>query len=124
MAKSERKKLIESNDKIFRDIIRMRDKVCQWSGRTENLQIAHFFTRGTLRLRWDEENACLLNAGVHLFRAHKYPEQFRDFWLKRIGEKRFVMLKMRAGYVQPIKMFDLLMIHSQLKERLKGMIND
>ena len=61
--KTNRQKLIKANDDLFREIIRLRDKVCQKSGRDTNLQVCHFYTRGNLRVRWDLDNACLLQGG-------------------------------------------------------------
>lgn len=119
--KSSRQKLILANDKIFRQIIHLRDKVCQKTGKTENLQVAHFWTRSILRTRWDLDNACLLNAGTHLFWSHKYPQDFQAFWLKRLGKKKYEALELKARYVAPVKEFDLLVIHQDLKKLLSKM---
>ena len=117
--KTNRQKLIEANDDLFREIIRVRDKVCQKTGKTDNLQVSHYWTRGNLRVRWDLDNACLLNAGVHYYWAHVHREQFKEFWIKRIGQKRFDILGLKARYVAPVKEFDLFCMHADLKKKLK-----
>ena len=109
--KSERQKFILANDKLFREIIRARDKVCQRKGLTTNLQVAHFWRRNILRTRWDLDNACLLNAGIHKWWAHANPQDFREFWIKRLGQKKFEALELKARFVAPVKTFDLLCIH-------------
>lgn len=121
--KSARKILIKVNDDLFRSIIRLRDKVCQKSGRSENLQVCHFYTRSNLRVRWDYDNACLLQGGLHIFWAHKNPQAFREFWLKRLGQKKFDELEMRARHVSPIKDFDLACVGAQLQKILTELKN-
>jgi len=119
--KTERQKIIQANDDLFRKIIHLRDKVCQKSGRSENLQVAHFWTRGNLRVRWDLDNACLLQGGIHYFWAHVKPQEFREFWIKRLGQERFDKLEIKARYVAPIKLYSLYLTHSILKSEIKKM---
>ncbi len=115
--KSGRQKLILANDNLFREIIRIRDKFYQ---RPEpNLQVAHYWTRGNLRVRWDEDNAMLLTASRHIWWAHVHPEQFKEFWIKRLGQQRFDALELRARYVYPMKTFDLICINYTLEKQLK-----
>jgi len=66
---SVRKKLILANDNLFRQIIRIRDRVCQKTGKTTNLQVAHFWRRNILRTRWNMDNACLLQGGDMQYQA-------------------------------------------------------
>lgn len=115
--KSERKKIIDKCDSVFREIIRLRDKVCQRTGKSTNLQVAHYFTRSNMRTRWDEANACLLNAGTHLYWAHKNHEEFRDFWIERIGQEEFERLKLRTRVRGTIYTSDLEVILIGLKAR-------
>lgn len=120
-SKTARQKLILENDKLFREIIRARDKVCQRKGFTTNLQVAHFWRRNILRTRWDMDNACLLNAGIHKWWAHANPQDFRVFWLKRLGQERFDKLELRARYAAPVKEFDLICINKNLQETLASL---
>jgi hypothetical protein len=120
--KTYRQKLILENDRLFREIIRARDKVCQKTGKTTNLQVAHFWTRKGLRTRWDEENACLLNAGVHLYWAHIDRRQFEEFWRRRLGQEKFDALEIRARYVAQVKEMDLEFIKYNLKQKLSALL--
>ena len=123
--KSERKRLIEANDALFRQIIRNRDvngegiPVCQKTDKKKNLQVCHFYRRNILRTRWDEENACLLNAGVHIFWAHSDQQGFREWWLKRLGQERFDNLELRARYAAPVKREYLEMTNKWLRDMLE-----
>ena len=114
-----RQTLIKANDDLFRAIIRLRDKVCQKTFKSTNLQVAHYWTRGNLRTRWDYDNACLLNGGVHYYWAHVHPEQFREFWIKRLGQKKFDELEIKARYVAPVKEIDLVYKKQELTELLE-----
>ena len=116
---SARKKLILENDRLFREIIRARDKVCQKTFKAVNLQVAHYWTRKILRTRWDLSNACLLNGGAHIHWAHVRPDQFKEFWIRRIGQREFDLLEIRARYVAPVKMEDLKMINDYLKIKIE-----
>ena len=98
--KTERQKLIERLDDIFRDIIRKRA-----GGFSEKShlsaphgQVAHWISRSNLRVRWDEDNAFFLGPGEHHWWAHKYPEKWRTWVREHIGEERFenLLLKSRA----------------------------
>ena len=120
--KTERQKLIKACDDIFRKIIRIRDKgLCQVTFRPDNVQVAHYWTRGNLRVRWDLDNACLLNAAKHIWWAHANPEQFKTFWIRRLGRESFDALELRARYVSPIKEYDLIFINQDLKAKLQSL---
>lgn len=114
--KSERQKLIKACDDLFRQIIRIRDGF--YKRNEENLQVAHFWTRGNLRVRWDLDNAMLLTASRHIWWAHVHPKQFEEFWRKRLGKEKFEALEIRARYVAPVKTFDLICIKEQLTKLL------
>ena len=116
--KTARQQLIKANDDLFRILIRARDKVCQKTGKVVNLQVAHFWRRNILRTRWDPDNACLLQGGTHLYWAHSNFQDFTVFWLKRLGQERFDRLELKARYVAPMKEFDLLLIHNDLKKQV------
>jgi len=118
--KTERDKFILANDTLFGQIIRYRDNAtCRRSGRKNSIQVSHFHSRGHLRIRWEEDNAMCLNAGVHKFWAHKEAEEFRDFWIKEIGIVRFEELKLKKRYKAPVRLSDLKNWNLYLKNRLK-----
>jgi len=116
--KTERQKLIKSLDDLFRSIIRKRDKVCQRSGKRDNLQVAHFFTRSNLTTRWDEMNAVLLNAGIHNWWAHSKYEEYRDWFILHIGQQEFERLKLKNRCRGTIHTSELRLLKIALKKRL------
>ena len=122
-SKSERSNLIKQCDDIFREIIRRRDNwTCQRTGyRGKNMDVAHFFPRDNKRVRWDEDNACLLKKGIHKYWAHSKHEEFRDFWISRIGKERFERLKLRSQVRGTIYTHELKVIKIGLEIRLEGM---
>lgn len=89
---------VERNDDIAREIVRLRDKVCQKTGKSSaevNLQVAHYLSRGNYHTRWDLDNLCLLGEGTHYFWAHKKANEFREFMIGRLGSTRFNALELR-----------------------------
>lgn len=121
--KSDRSIIIKANDDIARKICHLRDIYCQKSGKTTRLQWCHYYSRSHLRVRWDEDNYCLLNSGIHIFWAHKEPDQFKEFWIRRIGQERFEKLSLKKSYAAPVKNQDLLLWNYELKNRLKELEN-
>lgn len=118
--KNDRQKLISACDDLFREIIWIKDKgVCQRSHKRTNLQVAHFHTRAILSLRWNEDNACLLNANTHHRWAHVYHAAFRDFWIKRVGDRKFNMLKWKAQFNGTIYTSSIKLLRDSLRARLK-----
>ena len=58
---------ISKKDKEFTNLIRKRDKVCQFCGSKEYLNVCHIIPREDLRFRWDPANGILLCAKHHKF---------------------------------------------------------
>ena len=117
--KSPRQILIRQCDDLVRLIVRARDKVCQRTGKTKNLQVAHYKTRGNLSLRWDLNNVILLNAGIHYWWAHTKPEEFRAFMIERLGLEKVEQLDLKARYrPSPIRLSDLMLIKLGLEQEL------
>jgi hypothetical protein len=76
-------------DQLFRHRIRERDKVCQAVGMYELgcspiQEVAHFFPRRALSVRWDESNACLLCFFHHRF-LDTHPIEKWEFVKERLG---------------------------------------
>jgi len=98
--KSTRKKLIKKLDDIARDKVRLRGK-CEICGKTENLQVAHIFSRRHIGVRWDDDNLLLLCYHHHHRFAHENPIEFAE-WVKVYkGENEYN--KLRAKTRQPTK---------------------
>ena len=114
-----RKELIQQNDDLFREIIRKRDKVCQRTGAEEYLDVVHFFTRGNLTTRWEEDNACLLRKGIHRYWAHSRRAEFRAFWINRIGQEKFDRLEIKTRCKGHIPTCNLALIRDELKRKLE-----
>lgn len=84
--KSDRQKLIEECDDLFRELINKRDKVCRICGTTKNLQVAHIFSRSRKSVRWNPLNAVLLCVKHHLFYAHREPMLFAEDVKRMLGK--------------------------------------
>ena len=77
---------IDPLDVLFSRFIRLRDKVCQRCGNQQNaLQAAHFHGRAERSIRWDEDNACGLCAGCHMY-LDSHPLEKVEFFQRRLGQ--------------------------------------
>ena len=94
-------------------------RLCQKTGKTEDLQVAHFWRRNILRTRWELDNACLLQKGIHLFWAHSHFQEFTAFWLQRLGQEKYLALELKARYVGLVSKDFLVFTNYDLKEDLK-----
>lgn len=78
MKKKTTKKLKTDLDKIFSLYIRKRDKgicfTCGLKKPIEEMQNGHFFSRGYLATRFDEENCHCQCVGCNVFRNGNYPK--------------------------------------------------
>lgn len=89
---------VERNDDIAREIVRLRDVICQKtrvSSDEAELQVAHFISRSNYHTRWDLDNLVLLAKGTHYYWAHKKYNEFREFMIGRLGSTRFNALELR-----------------------------
>jgi len=112
---------ISTADKYFSLKIRNRaDWKCercftQYEPPTAGLHCSHFWGRGMKSVRFDEDNAAAL-----CFRCHQhmtaFPLEHVEFFKKRLGEKRFDALRLRAHTPQKV---DEKMIAMGLKMELK-----
>lgn len=108
-------------DRLFSDYIRTRDKgTCQrcftpYELPTSALHCSHFWGRGNKSVRFDPDNAMAACYGCHRWLTAN-PAAHRDFFLKRLGEKRFDVLGVRAR--TPTKIDEKLIVIA-LKEEMK-----
>jgi NAD-dependent dihydropyrimidine dehydrogenase PreA subunit len=92
---------ITPGDRMFSLYIRYRDKwTCQrclerYPERSGKLQNSHYWGRGNMSVRHDEDNCVALCGGCHMYLGSN-PNLHRDFILKRLGEVRFDQLEARA----------------------------
>ena len=93
---------ISKLDSDFSRYIRSRDgwkcQRCQKQYRppTNGLHCSHFYGRARKSVRFDLENCCALCHGCHSFFTAN-PELHRQFFFKRLGEKRYNALMIRAN---------------------------
>lgn len=103
---------ISKADKLFSLVIRHRDNFtcqrCNFYDQPPTMQIhcAHFQSRAKKSVRWDTENACALCQRCHLYfdgyspwGMEKHEREFKDFFLKRLGQKRYDLLILRANTI-------------------------
>lgn len=90
-------------DKYFSDWIRHRDKMtCQrcfvdLSNYLGQLDNSHYFGRGNKSTRWDEDNCVALCKACHMYLGDKdNKKEYDEFMLKRLGQRRFDGLFLRA----------------------------
>lgn len=115
MKKPTKSKLIKKLDKIVSLIIRSKGHSDK-SGKADNLQDCHIFSRSCMSTRWDLDNHICLTAGEHLFWAHKNPIEFTE-WVKGfLGLEKYEALRVKA---QTIKKWSIW----ELEELLKGFEN-
>lgn len=92
---------IDKADQVFSQYIRFRDKfTCKrcWKYYPEGkgLSACHFWSRWHEGTRFESDNVISMCFGCHQrMDADKHGE-FRDFMLKRLGEKRFKTLEVQA----------------------------
>lgn len=89
-------------DAVFSDQVRTRDGwACQRCGTrypppTFALHCAHMFGRGKPSTRFDPDNAAALCYGCHRW-LDTHPDLKREFFLERLGARRFAALERRSN---------------------------
>ena len=106
--KATRTAIIKKLDVLFSKAVRERDKVCQCCQKSNHIYTHHIFSRRHMGTRWDMDNAISLCVYCHRFKAHGDPEQFRDFILTRMPERKFLELKWKAYTPTKFTVNDLL----------------
>lgn len=120
MSKKPKKKgdpLKKKCDELWGLAIRKRDKdTCQACFRPGN-NPHHIFGRRYLSTRHDLENGICLCWACHHHKAHGDPEMFRGLIIKRMGQKRFDVLTVKA---YAVKTHDMAMRKIALKAYLNN----
>lgn len=85
-------------DDLFSKYIRLKaENRCERCGNySKKLDCSHFWGRGRLNVRHDEENASALCCGCHKYLGSN-AEEHRAFFLKRLGQERYDLLQIRAN---------------------------
>lgn len=95
---------IRQSDKLFREyILKTRKHFCEHCGRSypdgKGLEISHFFGRRSESTRYDPDNVDLCCSGCHrLF--HERPADYSEWKKKKLGEKLFKELMVRANTIK------------------------
>lgn len=93
---------IRKDDKLFSQLIRERDSwQCQrclkmYPENSPGLHCAHFWGRRRESTRLDYDNCDALCMGCHAH-FHANPEEYTAWKLKRMGQRRFDSLKLKAN---------------------------
>ena len=88
-------------DILFSQYIRLRDRVCQYCGRSGRLETSHFHSRRKRSVRFDPENSCALCFSCHTFLSGN-PYAHTEFFKKRLGSERFCLLNIRAETIMKV----------------------
>ena len=107
---------VKELDALCRQVVFARDgHRCCKTGRTDNLQWAHVYSRRYRTLRWDPDNSLCLNAGAHL-EAHHRPLEFAS-WFEAAFPGRAKRLRL---LMQTKAKVDLAALKLWLEQQLAG----
>ncbi len=87
---------IDPADTMFSKAIRARDKQCVRCGKSDGLQVHHFFGRRYEGTRYEPSNVVSVCFTCHRF-FHENPASQVEFMRERLGEKGFDILSMQAS---------------------------
>lgn len=120
---------LDPADKVFSQVIRLRDKKCVRCGSPVKFnekgipvthQNSHYFGRGQESTRYNKNNCDTLCYGCHVIWGSKEREDYRDFKINQLGQKGFDLLLLRSKTPQKKdRKLELIKAKEQLKERLK-----
>jgi len=113
-----RQELILELDQIIRDILKLRDRVCQMTGAKNNLNVCHYISREVKACRWDLDNVILATSGINCFWMTKYKTRYRDFMIKRIGLDKVIQLEWKERKPAPIYLWQLKCLKIDLLNKL------
>tara|TARA_Y100000310_G_scaffold345212_1_gene462742 strand:- start:2209 stop:2577 length:369 start_codon:yes stop_codon:yes gene_type:complete len=111
-------------DALFSEFIRKRAKgYCERCGKLygwKGLQCSHFHGRAKRSVRWDEDNACALDFGCHIYFT-SHPLEYYEWFKNRLGEDGFNTLQGRVRITHPKPDKKLLTIY--FKQKIKELAN-
>lgn len=116
MTKTQKTKL----NKLVREYVILRDKMCLRCGKTKNLHASHIYPKGKYRkMQFDVDNVKALCLGCHLYWWHKSPIEAKEWAEKTLGKRRLSRLKKQANAINKNKLD-----YKQLKSELETKIGD
>lgn len=118
MTKQQKSKL----NKLVREYVILRDKMCLRCGKTNNLHASHIYPKGKYRkMQFDVNNVKALCLGCHLYWWHKSPIEAKDWAEKTLGKRRLNKLKKEANTINKNKL-DFKQLKSELETKI-GKLN-
>ena len=114
-------------DKVFSEFIRKRDTKngvfkcisCSQFKPYDKADCGHYFSRRHLSTRFDEDNCHAECSYCNRFKAD-HMENYRENLIKKIGQQRFDLLKIKAGTTSSMNDFDFQVLIKHYKEKLKN----
>lgn len=111
-------------DSLYSRYMRLKaHHLCERCGRA-GTQTHHHYTRGIKRTRYYDDNTIWCDFGCHQH-FHKYPAEHVEFWIKRIGQKRFDVLRLKAHNTAEkvdLKVIEIWLTHELKKLECDGVI--
>ena len=119
MTKAQKTKL----NKLVRDFVLLRDKVCLRCGKQNNLHASHIYPKGKFRkMQFDTDNVKALCLGCHLYWWHKHPIEAQEWAEKALGEERLERLKKQANTINKNRL-DYNLLKDELETKIKDFEN-
>ena len=101
MTKSQKVKL----NKLVREYVILRDKICLRCGKSNRLHASHIYPRGKYpKMQFDVNNVKALCLGCHLYWWHKHPIEAKEWAEKTLGRVRLNRLKKQANTINKNKL--------------------
>ena len=119
MTKAQKTKL----NKLVREYVVLRDKVCLRCGKADRLHASHIYPKGKYRkMQFNVENVKALCLGCHLYWWHKHPIEAKEWAEKTLGKVRLNRLKKEANSINKIKL-DFKEVESELKNKIGELLD-
>ena len=119
MKKGQKAKL----NKLVREYVILRDKICLRCGKADRLHASHIYPRGkSPKMPFDVNNVKALCLGCHLYWWHKHPIEAKEWAEKTLGRVRLRQLKKQANTINKNKL-----IFEEIRDYLQkkiGELND
>ena len=118
--KKERKAQIKACDKLWSTAIKLKAKgFCELTQCPKpGIDAHHVYSRKYKNTRWDVQNGIFLCKWHHIYFAQVEIEKFRDIIIRKMGQRQYDRLKVRA-YAP--KYIDMEMSKIELQEYIKQM---
>lgn len=120
---------LDSADIVFSQVIRLRDRKCvrcgSWvefnaKGMPVSHQASHYFGRGCEGTRFELDNVDCLCMGCHRRWGSDEKEEYREFKINQLGQKRFDAMRIQSNYGKKDRKMALIMAKLLLAKVLTG----